>query len=204
MDARVEAYVDGDLPDDEKERFEQLMDEDDYWEKQVNQACRIRDSLRTLPEPSAPPKLTKRIFDQTSRAHRALPWWKDVLQSVMHTWRALVAARQRPVVDYAVGLSLVAVAVFFIAMPIGDGTTPDGVTPRVSSQLDMPIAAPYSEAEVQRATVKAKWTLDHVSDVGRTASEAVQEQLREALQVPSGSTQTATSSSGSPAHSPTP
>lgn len=207
MDARVEAYVDGDLPEDEKDQFEQILETDDYWEKQVNQACRIRDSLRTFPEPSTPPELTKRIFEQTSRAHAALPWWKETLQSFMQTWRALVAARQRPVVDYAVGLTLVAVAIFFIAMPINESTTPDGLPSRVSSQLNVPIAAPYSEAEVQHATVKAKWTLHYVSDVGNDASETVQNQLRKALQVSSDTASDAASSSessGSPAPSSTP
>lgn len=208
MDARVEAYVDGDLPDDEKARFEQIMQDNDYWEKQVNQACRIRDSLRSFPQPTAPPELTQRIFEQTSRAHHSLPWWREMLQSVMQTWRAVVAARQQPVVDYAVGLALVTVAIFFIVMPFENGVTPNGVSPQVSSQLDVPITAPYSEAEVKRAVVKTKWTFEHVSDVGDQTARIVQEEVRRALLIPSDSSARAAAfgsgAAARPAHRPTP
>lgn len=206
MDARVEAYVDGDLPDDAEARFEQIMQDNEYWEKQVSQACRIRDSLRSFPEPTAPPELTQRIFEQTSRAHQSLPWWREMLQSVMQTWRAVVAARQQPVVDYAVGLALVAVAVFFIVMPLDNGVSPNGVSPQVSSQLDVPITAPYSEAEVKRAVVKAKWTFNHVSDVGEMTARTLQEELRRALLLPSDTSAAASVSEtiAAPVQRPTP
>ena len=186
MDARVEAYVDGDLPDDEAQRFERTMQEHPYWEKQVRRARRIRDSLHEMQLPAAPPSLTHQILEHTSRAPQALPWWKQALQSLVQTWRALVSARRRPAVDYTVGLALVAVAVFFIVMPLDRLQAPDGLT-RTSSQLNTPITAPYSEAEVERAETKAKWTLGFVAQVGENTSQTLQQHLRAALAAPADS-----------------
>jgi hypothetical protein len=173
MDRRVEAYVDGELSEEERERFERILQEDECWASEVRQARRIKGTLRSTPTPSAPPELTQSILDRTSRAHSRLPVWKDALQRMVQTWRALVSARRQPAVDYAVGLALVAVAAFFIVFPLSpDDSAP---SPQVASQLDVPVTAPYSEADLERAASKAKWafaTLSQVSASGPAPSEA--------------------------------
>lgn len=187
MDARVEAYVDGDLSRDERQTFESIMDDDPYWRVQVRQAERIQNELHDFPTPSCPPNVTQAIFDRTSRAHQPLPWWKDLLQQLVQTWRALVSARRRPVVDYAIGISLVGVAVFFIVNPIDPGS-PASPPAQTSSTLDMnaPIQAPYSQADVERATARAAWTFQYVSSAGDRASKALQSSLEAAAAPASG------------------
>jgi anti-sigma factor RsiW len=168
MDARVEAYVDGDLSDEDRETFEEILEEEAHWQTQVQQAQRIQEGLRSLPQPSTPPEVTQSILDRTSRSHQPLPWWKDTLQQVIHTWRALVAARRRPAVDYAVGLAFIAVAVVFVVWPL---TEPDAPRTQSSSQLQIPVTAPYSQTDVDRARTKAEWTLDYVSRISDAPTE---------------------------------
>lgn len=198
MDARVEAYVDGDLSRDERQTFESIMDDNPHWRVQVRQAERIQNELHDLPTPSCPADVTQAIFERTSRAHQPLPWWKDLLQQFVQTWRALVSARRRPVVDYAVGIALVGVAVFFIVNPIDPGSsTPNPA--QTSSTLDMnaPIQAPYSKADVQRATARAAWTFQYVSTAGDRASKALQSSL-EAAAAPASGAKAPTSDASTP------
>lgn len=187
MDQRVEAFVDGDLPEEERERFEQHLSDDAYWREQVRQARRIQTSLHELTLPSTPSDLTQSILNHTSRAatkgaHNGAPqplsWWKDWLQNAVHTWRALVSARQRPVVDYAVGLALVAVGVFFIVVPINDAPSPPSQN---ASQLNAPVTAPYSAEDVERAETKVKWTFDYLSTLSDDASTSIEASVRKAL-----------------------
>ena len=47
MDARIEAYLDDELPADERARFEQSLAADADWDAEVFLARQIRESLRT-------------------------------------------------------------------------------------------------------------------------------------------------------------
>ena len=85
----------------------------------------------------------------------------------MQTWRALVAARRRPVVDYAVGMAFVAVAVFFIVWPLTETESPTPAPTQVSSQMQLPVTAPYSESDVERARTKAKWTFGYITRISQ-------------------------------------
>lgn len=172
MDNRVEAYVDGELSGEERETFEEILSEDEHWQTQVRQAERIQGALDDLPTPSAPPELTRSILDQTSRSPQTLPWWKDALQQMIQTWRAIVAARRRPAVDYAVGMAFVAVALVFIVWPLTQPDSPTSPPTQVSSQLDLPVTAPYSESDVERARTKAEWTFGYISRISQPASNA--------------------------------
>lgn len=181
MDERVEAYVDGDLSPDEHSTFVSILDDNPFWQMQVRQADRIREGLNDFPEKPCPADVTEAIFEQTTRAsaHAPLPWWKDVLRQMMQAWRALMTAHRRPAVDYAVGLALVGMAAFFIINPLDTNTS--GTATNVSSTLNTaPIQAPYSNADVQRATQRAYSAFNHVFSAGQKASDTVQQQLKDA------------------------
>ena len=55
MDARVESYVDGDLSGEEQMQFERILEEDDYWKTQIQQARRIQDTIYPRTDVSRPP-----------------------------------------------------------------------------------------------------------------------------------------------------
>lgn len=61
MDARVEAYLDGRLPADERSRFEQHLEASAHWRQQVHLAERIQDELNRWPEPDSPPSLLQGV-----------------------------------------------------------------------------------------------------------------------------------------------
>lgn len=183
MDERVEAYVDGVLPDDEIERFEAVLQEEAHWEEQVQQASRIQESLHDMRTPPAPPALTQRILQQTSRGHRPMPWWKRTLQQMIHSWRALGAARRHPVFDYAVGIAFVAMAVFFIAMPLGREAQPPA---QISSQFET--TAPYSAEEIRHAAESAQWTLTSLSELGAETTRSLRNQVYRVVGSPSADT----------------
>ena len=168
MDERVEAYVDGDLSPDEHSTFVSILDDSSFWQMQVREAERIREGLHEFPEKPCPAEVTDAIFEQTTRApaHAPLPLWKDTLRHVMQAWRALMTAHRRPVVDYAVGIALVGMAAFFIVNPLDTNTS--GTATNVSSTLNTaPIQAPYSNADVQRATQRAYTAFNHIFTAGQ-------------------------------------
>jgi len=180
MDDRVEAYLDGDLSGDDLARFEQTLEDEPYWRTQVQNAARIQESLHDVSLPSAPPELAREVFAQTSRAHQPASWWREALQNAMHTWRALVSARRNPVVDYGIGIALVAVAVFFIVNPMQSSSPPSRTTSQ-STSIEVPPSSDYSASEIARAKAKAKWTFGYLSDFSETSSQDVQSHLRRAF-----------------------
>ncbi|NBC84816.1 MAG: hypothetical protein GVY25_01325 [Bacteroidetes bacterium] len=201
MDERVEAFVDGDLTGDEYATFTSILEKDSYWQTQVRQAERIQEELHELPEKPCPSDVTDAIFARTSRAqpaHAALPWWKDLMRQAMQAWRALMTAHRRPVVDYAVGIALVGIAVFFIVNPLDDPANQGPTATNVSSTFNTstPIQAPYSDAEVRFATERAYRALDYFSDAGRKASSVVQQQMKDAAS-PAANESAATSDAAS-------
>jgi anti-sigma factor RsiW len=175
MDARVEAYVDGALPEDEARRFESVLHDESYWKAQVRQARRIQDTLREVRTPPAPPALTQQIFQQTSRASQpSLSWWQRTMRQVVHSWRALGAARRHPAFDYAVGVAFVAMAAFFITMPLERGAQ----TPaQRATQLNVQTTAPYSPEEIRHAAESAQWTLTSLSELGSQATQSMRDQV---------------------------
>ena len=178
MDARVEAYVDGDLSDDDTQRFESILQEETYWRMQVQHAARIQDTLHDVRTPLTPPGLTQQILQQTSRANQPMSWWRRTLQQMVHSWRALGAARRHPVFDYTVGIAFVAMAAFFIIMPLERGANGPA---RLSSQLEMQTNAPYSAEEIRHAAESAQWTLTSLSELGATTTASVRNQVYRVL-----------------------
>jgi len=66
MDNHVEAYLDGDLSEAERMRFERHMF-DSPWEKEVEKADRIRRGLRALAAPTCPDHVSQRALSQARR-----------------------------------------------------------------------------------------------------------------------------------------
>jgi len=182
MDERVEAYVDGDLRPDELDTFTSILDNAPYWQTQVRRARQVQEGLHEISTQPCPPDVTSSILEHVrhARSQPAMPWWKQMLQEMMQTGRALVAAQRRPVVDYAVGLALVGMAVFFIINPLEDPANSEVATSVSSTFSTAPITAPYSDAEVRRATVRAYEALNQFSVAGQQASETLQDRMRDA------------------------
>ncbi|MFQ5572008.1 MAG: anti-sigma factor family protein, partial [Rhodothermales bacterium] len=88
MDARVETYLDGGLPAEEHEAFEQALADDADWEAELFLARQIRIGLRTLPQPTCPPHVTEAVLAQVRG--EAQVSWKDRFHAWMEQqWTAL-------------------------------------------------------------------------------------------------------------------
>ncbi len=151
MDAHVEAYLDDDLPADERLLFEQGL-ADARWDAELFMARQIREGLRALPEPVCPPRVTEAVLAQTRRAARA-SWLER-----FHTWM-----QQQFVVLWQPALAMTAVLMIVVsAVLIG---RPDTQEP------------PYQPAEVEQALAEIKLALGYVSEASRQTGKVVRDDV---------------------------
>lgn len=157
MDARLEAYLDGDLRAAERRRFERLLAEHPAWQAELRRARRIQKTLRATSTPPCPPRVTRAVLQQTSRPDRTdraprphrvrrTRWWQPVL---------------------AAGLLLLAVALAPLISP-----PPDAPQPFEASR--------YTKAEIHRAAAEARWTLAYVAAIGEKTSRTLRQDVLEA------------------------
>lgn len=175
MDERVEAYVDGALPADERDRFESMLDAHPEWEKQVQYAKRIQTELHTLPHASCPPQVLDAVFEHTRQASNPAPstesWWNWVWRELdieMHTgWK--------PALAFATLLFVVVTSSL-----LTDPQNPAGL-------FDQPVTSTqqYSAAEIQAAETQAKWAIAYIAKVGqKTGSTVEHDVLQDNLTAP--------------------
>lgn len=147
MDARVEAYVDGDLPADERATFEQVLDEHPQWMHEVRQAERIHQELSDFPTLTCPPQVTQAVLEHARTADQPSGWadvwdrfWAQIDELTRFGWQPAVAMA-----------SLVLIVVASVVL----SPAPSAVE-----------SSRYSAAEVERAEAQAKWALAYIAQVG--------------------------------------
>lgn len=163
MDARVEAYVDGDLPEDQHARFERLLQAHPHWQDQVHYAQRIRAELQALPHEACPPQVTDAVLGHTrQQTNGAAPsgWWNGL-------WRELdiqVHTGWKPALAFATVL-LVVVTSSLLSDPQD-----------AAGLLDQPVAMThsYSASEIEAAEAEAKWAIAYIAQVGQTTGSTVE------------------------------
>lgn len=163
MDARVEAYVDGDLPADERATFEQVLDEHPHWMHEVQQAERIHHELNDLPALTCPPQVTQAVLEHARSTERP-PGWADVWQRFWNQLDELTRFGWQPVAAMTALVLIVVASVVLSPAPTA-----------VESNR-------YSAAEVERAEAQAKWALAYIAQVGDNTQttlrrEVFQEQI---------------------------
>ncbi len=159
VDARLEAYMDGDLPPDELAAFERALAASDAWRAQHDLAARIQSTLRTTTPAEASPRLTRAIL-QRARRERWREWRRDA--------RTAIALRLRAAWQPAVALAGIALLATVVLL------YPNG-----------PAQPPAQEASVEQALADVKWTLGYVSKAGRKAGDSVQDAIAPLRREPS-------------------
>lgn len=172
MDARVEAYVDGDLPPPERATFEQVLDESPHWQAQVRHARRIRDELHTFATPSCPPQVTDAVLTETRRrangassTDASMGWWTWL-------WRELdieLQAGWKPALAFATLLLIIVTSSLL--------TDPQQSAGLVQQQSGG--AQHYTSAEIQQAETKAKWAIAYIAQVSQKTGSTVEETVLE-------------------------
>lgn len=147
MEARVEAYLDGDLPTEEHARFEHCLLAAPAWREDVLLAGQIREGLRALPLPACPPGVTRTVLRQARREART-DWLGRLTARLEDAW----GRTWQPALAMAVLALLVVVAAL-----VGR----------------LPEPPPPGRAEVEHALEEVKWTLAFLSDFGRRTGRTV-------------------------------
>lgn len=170
MDVRVEAYVDGDLPDAEREAFEHVLADNPHWQAQVHHARRIRDALHEFPNLACPPQVTDAVLSETRRRSNGAQPRKD--SGWMALWRGLGAELRTGWKPAVVGLTLVLVVVASVLL---------GNPQRWFAPAEQPaaLADRYTQDEIEQAETEAKWALSYVAQVSQKTGSTVEESILE-------------------------
>lgn len=178
MDARVEAYVDGSLPSDEKDRFEKACAHDERWKRQVKQARRIRNTLQATETPACPPECTTAILEQTVHAEAAAadadaePLEPARSASWLDRLAGAFEVLTQPAYSTVAAALLVAGLAWMVAMPLAETDT-NGSEPTAE--------AAYSEEDIAEAKAEAEWALAYLSDKSQSATATAEREMNRAL-----------------------
>lgn len=153
IDERLEAYLDGDLPDDEQAAMEQHLAADPSWEAEVRLARQVRDGLQAFPRPTCPDRVTRTVLAEARRRQRA---------DQLHRLRAWVEQRWlnlwQPALAMSVLLLLVASALLL-------------------GQPPQPAPSVAEQDEVEQALDEVRWTLAYLSEVSQQAGSSVRDEV---------------------------
>lgn len=153
VDDHIEAYLDGALPEEDRLRFENALETNEAWQRELAFAVNLRDELRAIPTPEMSPDLTRAIINNTRKA--AWRAFVDRLKSILLgptlvPWKPALAT-----------LSLILVAVALILSNPSTPTDPQA----------------FTDTEIEQALAEVKWTLGYVSQTGKMTGDSVQELL---------------------------
>ncbi len=154
MEARVEPYVDGELPSAERARFERVLSERPRWRQALRTAREVQAALRTMPRPACPEHVVQAALTHVQQRQRSAPERPPVA-------RRRIRFRWQPVAAMTTLLALVLCAAL-----LGRPAPPEPT---------------YTRAEIERATEQARWTLAYLAHVSERTGETVQQTVREAV-----------------------
>ena len=183
LDDRIEAYLDDELPQEERRRFEQLLDADTAGQQSLTWALSIRDELRALPTPACSPELQKNITKEVRKD--AWSGYKSRFFSGLGIFESGLWGQWRPALASLMLLVVASVVVFFVSRPnfpgpaqefsqTEIGQTEIGQSEIGQSEIDQ---AEISQAEIDQALAEAKWALGYVSKTGRLTGTSMQDVL---------------------------
>ncbi|TDI77605.1 MAG: hypothetical protein E2O84_00760 [Bacteroidetes bacterium] len=154
-DDRIEAYVDGQLPQTEVVKLEALLDQDALLSAEVSMANRIRSEFRSMPSIACPEAVSREIHRAIRRdiRKRAIKRWIERTEIMLSGYRKFALA------------GLIVIAVMFVLR--------DNVA--TNNGESAPIAS------VEQALDDVKWTLALLSDAGSNAAGTVRSDVVEPL-----------------------
>ncbi|MCG8463096.1 MAG: hypothetical protein MI919_42985 [Holophagales bacterium] len=202
-DLRIEAYLDGELPDTDRRQLEARLETDPTFARELELARRIRTELRALPFESCPPSVLESLDNRllaSERDGRAAAWrrWpKAALELLRRPGLKppqLKPLLQRPALSTLAALSLAALLTIgllqqgdslhdppthrSLSVPAtGSDSLPlgPGVSPAPPTASDATANGGWSAAEVARAEHDVKLALAYLGRFGRTATESVRQ-----------------------------
>lgn len=153
LDDRIEAFVDGTLPDDERRRFESTLASEPALRDEIELARLIGEELPNLGSARCPDHVVSGVMRDVRR---------DIRQSFMKRLGAALEQGFQPQLRPVLAMVLLLAVV-------------------VSSSMvrRTPEPAPVASVEVTRALDEVKWTLAVLSDVGRQTGRSMRSDVLE-------------------------
>lgn len=153
-DDRIEAFLEGDLGEADRLRFEALLEIDSWLQHEVDQSLSIQRELATLDRMdhvACPDIVTDRVM-----AHARRDWLTQLPRRLSEGFRRMTDAGLRP----ALAMALLLVVVISSSLVVRPGGEPAG-----------------QDAEVARALADVKMALAVLADAGRTTGTAVEQEV---------------------------
>jgi anti-sigma factor RsiW len=151
IDERIEAFLDGDLPADDRAVFERAVAHDVRWHRHLDLAGHVRHELRRWPKPQASRSLTRAILRRSRRME-----WSERVAHLLAPFAPHWRRAWQPVAAVATVVLLAVVAITSLR----------------------PARPPEpASVEVDRALSEVKWTLGYISRTGQQAGASLQRAL---------------------------
>lgn len=164
LDDRLEAYVDGDLPEHERCRIERLLAGSDEASEQLALAQGVSAHLSALSAPPCPPEITRSVLAQARAESRA-----NLVERLVGRFESAWETFLRPSLAAALLVLLVVAGAL-----VGPSRGPAPAT-----------EAAASPAEVEQALHDAKWALAFVTQIGKQTGQSIRRDvLEERVAVP--------------------
>ena len=152
-DTHLEAYLDGDLSDEEIANLARMLAADPVVQSELELAREVKTLLPQLAAPPCPPEVAQAVFQTTRRWARA-----ERGQRLRSRVTGFFGSIWQPTLGLGL-VALVAVTTFL---------RPAAVEPPLSQ-----------DAEVQQALAEVQWTLAYLSRVGQQTGDAVRHTVLE-------------------------
>ena len=153
-DDRLEAYVDGELNEDERRRMDAYVKDGGPVARQLRIARIVKTQLAEVPWEICPPEVTRAVLAEARKDART-NFAKRILDDLRAAWATIL----RP--SLSVGLLVAAILI---------GTL-------VERRDVEEIAA--TPQEIQKALAEAKWTLAFLSELGRETGQSIKKEVIE-------------------------
>ena len=153
-DDRIEAFLEGDLGEADRLRFEALLDIDSWLQNEVDQSLSIHRELAKMDHVEqvvCPDIVTDRVM-----AHARRDWLTQLPRKLSAGFQRMADAGLRP----ALAMALLLIVVISSSLVVRPGSQPAG-----------------QDAEVARALADVKMALAVLADAGRTTGTAVEQEV---------------------------
>ena len=153
-DERLEAYVDGELNEDDRRRMDAYLSDSGAAARQLRIARMVKAKLADMPWEVCPPDVTRAVLVAARKDARS-----SILRRTLDEIRSAWATILRP--SLSVG---VLVAAILVGTLVG------------RKDVEEIAATPQ---EIQRALDEAKWTLAFLAELGRKTGQSIRKEVIE-------------------------
>ena len=166
FEERIEAYLDGELSDEDARRLEAFAAVNAEAGRELHLAKAVQERIRAMPQPICPPDVTRSVLAE-ARADARRSFVARLRSAASESWTTIL----RPSLTMGVFVALIVAGTLI------------GRSPSAYSPYDEPHAAGETTAaaatpqEVAQGLDDAKWALAYLSNVGRRTATTIRDDV---------------------------